>query len=509
MGGARRAGDGPGRGPGLVVGEIPHGAAVEVGLDSPDDIPCGDEVHAAREIAGGDVEAQLIRAIAFVAIAEWADAGAPAAALGAGELSHGVDELVGGVGLPVRGFAASGDDDAGTVVAAGILAGDGGGEVHEAGHAAERALGVVHQPDQLPQIGLSTQINDPVERRVVVLQFTHLDELDAVAEVVDHLLMAIFRPPFDGDVAFSAGGDDPERGVLAGSFVDLRIPGALQFREVEIAVEGGGRDAQSELVVEILGVRLQVVAGRLVAALDQGGTAMDHLHPPSPFFERGQVRVVVPNLCGGGADVGEEPTGIGQVQIPDGGGQHHDVARRVSVFEDQFAWGGSTRGHRRLAGGRDGGWGGARTNGLGTGSVGTFPWGVRTFAWAVRTFPGAVGALARGIRLAALADDRSCAWGDDAAGRNVAGAVGPDDGEDLTGAEGDEDGAGAEARGNGGVRFHSVNQRGWGVGSLLVRVGEEKGVFGEFRGVRVRVGLEGSGDGAWIWWCGPRQDPHP
>ena len=75
-----RAGDGAGAGPGLGFGEIPGGTTIEITLDPPDDVPCGNEVHAAGKIAWGDVDAQMVRAVAFIAIAEGADAGTPATA---------------------------------------------------------------------------------------------------------------------------------------------------------------------------------------------------------------------------------------------------------------------------------------------------------------------------------------------------------------------------------------------------------------------------------------------
>ena len=53
--------------------------------------------------------------------------------------------------------------------------------------------------------------------------------------------------------------------------------------------------------------------------------------------ERRDVGVVLPDRIRRRADVGAEPTGVGEVQVTHRGGHHHDVAGAEVAGEDQIA----------------------------------------------------------------------------------------------------------------------------------------------------------------------------
>lgn len=69
----------------------------------------------------------------------------------------------------------------------------------------------VHQEHQLPEIGLSAQVDHAVERRMMMRRFPNLDELNAVAKSIHDLLIPLRRPPFDCVVELSARYEQPVR----------------------------------------------------------------------------------------------------------------------------------------------------------------------------------------------------------------------------------------------------------------------------------------------------------
>src|ERR1039458_2909921 len=137
----------------LLARQIPSGSAVKVTLDTANDFGTRDEVHAAWQTVA-HIDTKMFPAIALVIIAQWQTSRPPAAAAGAArQRANRMDELVSGIGLPMRGLAPAGDHDAGADRVAAAPDGHGRGQVHQAGNAAEDALRVMDQQDQLAQGG--------------------------------------------------------------------------------------------------------------------------------------------------------------------------------------------------------------------------------------------------------------------------------------------------------------------------------------------------------------------
>jgi hypothetical protein len=136
-----------------------------------------------------------------------------------------MNELMIGVSLPVGGFTTAGDYDAGPPrgAAGGRL--HGGGQVHQGGYGTQHPLRVIHQADQFAQGGFAAQVDDTLQAGMMMAGATDLNKLDSSLEMIDHGLVALRLPPFDGDVVLPAGGDDPKGSVLPGKFVDLGVPG--------------------------------------------------------------------------------------------------------------------------------------------------------------------------------------------------------------------------------------------------------------------------------------------
>jgi hypothetical protein len=98
-----------------MIGWITNGSAVEIQLDAPGDLVGRDHVHAPGQ-PPDEVDAQRLRPIFLIAVAERHRARSPAAAVvAATQRPDGVDELMVGVGREMRRFTAAGDDHARTI----------------------------------------------------------------------------------------------------------------------------------------------------------------------------------------------------------------------------------------------------------------------------------------------------------------------------------------------------------------------------------------------------------
>ena len=288
--------------------------------------------HAAREdrslagATGADgIDAEVVVAHR-VAVAERDGAGFPAAAIvAAGERAEGVEELMVRVGFPLRGLASAGDDDAGAILRAACADGDGGGEVHDAGDGAEHADAVMHESDELAHIRLSAQVEHAAQGRMMVAFCADLDEKDFAPEVIHHGLPSLGGPPFDGDIGLAPGGDNPIWHVRADDFSDLRRPRFFQRMQMDVALEKRGANPHAEPGGEMLRKAMDDVIRRGVALLDQCIVALDNF--ALIVVERGNVRMVQPQIVEGRAHIGDKPARMRAVQLADGGGEQHDVAQ--------------------------------------------------------------------------------------------------------------------------------------------------------------------------------------
>ena len=312
-----------------------------VSLNGADGVVGSNHGHAAGKqrgvpgaIPGNGIDAEIGIARG-IAVAERDGAGFPAAAIvAAPQRAHSVEELVVRVGGPVGRFAPARDDDTRAMARTAGARRDGGGEVHEAGDGAEDADAVMHEPDELAHIGLPAQIEHAAQGRVPVRFPADLHEEDASAEVIDHRLPAVGRPPFDGDIGLAARGDDPVRDIEAEMLDDLRRPRALEWMQVDVAAEFGGPDTEIESAVQALDESVDGVVRRAIALIEQRILALDRL--ALVVAEGCDPRIVQPKIVKGRAQIGEEFAGKRAVQIADRGGEQHDVAERIPAAEDEF-----------------------------------------------------------------------------------------------------------------------------------------------------------------------------
>src|SRR5437764_13240928 len=98
--------------------------------------------------------------------------------------------------------------------------------------------------------------------------FTDLDKLDRPTEMIDDRLIAGRIPPLGREVVFPSGNNDPELlGYAMFSAWDWCM--SLGFSQMQVARKASHRDAEAELLFEVLGIAVQKVVGTLVALMNK------------------------------------------------------------------------------------------------------------------------------------------------------------------------------------------------------------------------------------------------
>ena len=191
-------------------------ATLVIGFDTSDDFFGCNHVHTAGEVLH-DVDTDVLGFVFVAAVVEGADAGFPAAVLGAaGEGSEGMDKLVIGVGFPMEGFAATCNHYTGPNLGTVEGGRDGCREVHGGGHGGKYPHGVVDEVDEATEVCLAYEVDDTLKGWMVMAPAADLHKLDAVAEVVDDLLEAGGCPPLGSEVIFPPCIDNPVGEIGAG-----------------------------------------------------------------------------------------------------------------------------------------------------------------------------------------------------------------------------------------------------------------------------------------------------
>jgi hypothetical protein len=127
---------------------------------------------------------------------------------------------------------------------------------------------MVDQPDELPETGLAAQIDHAIHPWVVMTRLADLNELNPAAKVIYHLLVTFGLPPFDGDVVLAPRSQDPERDRLSRDLLNLRVPGFLLPRKVDIPFECRRPDAKPQPFVEKLYEAMQTMVWGAITFVD-------------------------------------------------------------------------------------------------------------------------------------------------------------------------------------------------------------------------------------------------
>jgi hypothetical protein len=108
---------------------------------------------------------------------------------------------------------------------------------------------MVDQTDQLSEIGPATQVDDPIEFRMIMSEFAHLNELDLAAKMIHYGLVALRFPPLYCEIVFPTRTNDPKGRHLSGKLTNLRVPCLLLRGEVDITSEYGRLNGETQPVV--------------------------------------------------------------------------------------------------------------------------------------------------------------------------------------------------------------------------------------------------------------------
>jgi hypothetical protein len=148
----------------------------------------------------------------------------------------------------------------------------------------------------LAKIGLSPEVNHALQRRMMVPVLPDLHKQDLASEMINDFLVTFKRPPLRGIVELPARRHDPEGCVFPSDLLNLRPPGLLKLRNINVALEGRRPNSQIQPLAEELGEAMDEVPGFLIASMDNGIMTLDNLGFRVSVIDSGYERIVLPKL---------------------------------------------------------------------------------------------------------------------------------------------------------------------------------------------------------------------
>lgn len=241
-----------------------------------------------------------------------------------------------GIGFPGGRFAASRDDDTGSICSLVRFGFDCGREVHEEGYRTQDTLGMVDQANEFSQRSFATKVEDAAQGRMIMMRFTNLDKRNFIFEMVDNNLPTAEMPPFDRKIKLAAGDNDPVGQVWPERLLYGRWCAPFKVGDVNISLYLRGADGKAELFIKELDVAVNEVDGTFIGGSDEGILAIDYVNFRIAGIERSNVWVIVPKLGAAGADICKIAARITGVEVSYGGREHHNITRRLEASENQF-----------------------------------------------------------------------------------------------------------------------------------------------------------------------------
>jgi hypothetical protein len=138
---------------------------------------------------------------------------------------------------------------------------------------------------------------------MVMTPLADLYELDFASKVIDDLLIFSLVPPFDRDVVFPSGIDDPKWRVFSRQFVDLRIPSLFLRGKVDVPFERRRFDLQAEPLVEEFNEPVQAMIRCVITTIDKRIPTINTLNLRVIVGQLGDVRIVGPDVGANGSYV--------------------------------------------------------------------------------------------------------------------------------------------------------------------------------------------------------------
>jgi hypothetical protein len=170
------------------------------------------------------------------------------------------------------------------------------------------------EANQLANGGLANQIDHILQRRMVVFVIADLNELDSVSEMVDHLLIILDGPLFQGAILFDSCVDQPKFTVTFGNGLQRRATSALLLvGEKDVGAIDDQLQFNPQHERKVSGIAFEKSQGAMIAVIDRFGVG--HFDQPRlAGLQRDDSRIVPEDRVAVRAHVGQILAGKRQMQ---------------------------------------------------------------------------------------------------------------------------------------------------------------------------------------------------
>lgn len=166
-------------------------------------------------------------------------------------------------------------------------------KVHRKGNRANDTIGVIHQANELTNIGFAAQVQYVIQTRMVMAHLTDLYKLHARRKALDDLLPAIPRPNLGGKIAFPACNDDPVRTCQTILFY-LRNPVFLLIRQMNIATKQSWFYLNTKNVLKVLREAVNKMPWAFVALVNEWVMAINDTNFRVTAIQARYIGVMIP-----------------------------------------------------------------------------------------------------------------------------------------------------------------------------------------------------------------------
>jgi hypothetical protein len=233
-------------------------------------------------------------------------------------------------------FAATGNNDARAQALNSVWPRNRSSQMHQKGNRTHDTGGVVNQLNEFARGCPASEIDDSGQWRMVMSTFAYLDKIYTTFKMVHHLLPTPPVPPFNCEIVFSTGTNDPIRLATFQWFGQWhRIP--FLFRgQMDVSMESGRLKADVQLSAQVPDIAMDKMVGKLVALMNQRIMTLHDSRLGIVIGDAHEKRVMLPQRGTRRAHVSGEPARMLFVKSADRGRQHEHVAGRKSAMEEEF-----------------------------------------------------------------------------------------------------------------------------------------------------------------------------
>jgi hypothetical protein len=136
--------------------------------------------------------------------------------------------------------------------------------------------------------------------------FTYLHKKDFIPKMIYHGLIPSGVPPFNSEIGFASGRDDPERNIAPQQFRHRGRLRFFRFGKMNIPLEFSGPYLSADALIQEFNETMYEMARDVVGLMDEWIFALDRFHILILLAEWREVRIILPKGRAGGADVCHE-----------------------------------------------------------------------------------------------------------------------------------------------------------------------------------------------------------